>query len=133
MNDAPITKAFYPIPPGIESGEDYREGCREGYAEYSETDNPFAKGTSETPDLMGGYSLFAVMDDGEALCVKCTLDPTNPVHDERTTATTDRDGWGVIAFDHTGNCDTEDVNCSHCHTVIYDYVPDNQTDDYVPS
>jgi hypothetical protein len=132
MNDAPITKAFFPIPPGIESRDDYREGCREGYAEYSETENPFATGQSELPDLMGGYSLFAVTDDGETLCVTCVEDPSNPVHDDRVPAGSDPnlvmgasgihgDGWGVIAFDHTGNCDTDEVNCAHCNKVIYEY------------
>ncbi len=80
------------------------------------TDNPFARDASLVPDA-GGYGVFAVMDDGDVLCRKCVVDPTNPVHDERNTFATNRwpgsDGWGLVAFDHTGNLEDYEV-CAHC-------------------
>lgn len=90
--------------------------------------NPFAgaklsvesKSGAVIPDA-GGYDVFAVMDDGDVLCRACVLDPTNPVHDERSTFGSNRwtgsDGWGVIAFDHTGNLD-EPEHCAHCAKEI---------------
>lgn len=106
--------------------------------------NPFATGLVEVPDA-GGYGVFAVMDDGDVLCRACVVDPTNPVHDERNPmqpcpADTDgdgdcawcartktpgqhprpieRDGWGVIGFDHTGNTMDVPEHCSHCNKEI---------------
>jgi hypothetical protein len=65
------------------------------------------------------------MDDGELLCHACVLHPHNPVRDERANfeqaPTFDafvRDGWGVIAFDHTGNLD-EPEHCAHCNKEIH--------------
>lgn len=118
----PIADALIPVPEGIEHSDDYREGVRNGYAEYTESENPFATGASELPDIVGGYDLFAVMDDGDVLCEPCVIDPNNPVRDQRKTNPHDGgyDGWGVIDFDFTGNCDADSVNCAHCSRVIHE-------------
>lgn len=81
------------------------------------SDNMFAKGKAQLPDVMGGYRLFAVMDDGGALCESCVRDHDNPVHDERDKHTVDSDGWGVVAFATSGEID-EDTWCDHCNAYI---------------
>ena len=83
------------------------------------TENPFALGVVVIPDV-GGYDVFAVMDDGDVLCRSCVLDPTNPVHDLRiifAQADMNRDGWGVIGFDHTGSLESPE-HCAHCNEEI---------------
>lgn len=77
----------------------------------------------KVPDTMG-YIPIAVTDDGDVLCEKCVLDPTNPVHDASPEIPTSviyldmgQDGWGVVGWDHSGNAE-EEVTCSHCNKVI---------------
>jgi hypothetical protein len=90
-----------------------------------EPGNPFAD-PANLPDVFGGVSLFAVMDDGGTLCEPCVVDPSNPVHDERENpAGQHGDGWGVIGFDTTQSTD-EFLACDHCGRVLVD---DTQTTD----
>ena len=69
----------------------------------------------------GGYARFAVMGDGEILCVDCVNDPNNPVHN----ATTDlldsmfapANEWIIVGWSHTGETD-EVGNCANCNKEI---------------
>lgn len=92
----------------------------EDEVEINEPTNPFWREPDLVPDA-GGYGVYAVMDDGDVLCRACTVDPTNPVHDERQTfgsnQWTSPDGWGVIAFGHTGELE-EPEHCAHCNKEI---------------
>lgn len=65
------------------------------------------------PDAFGGVALFAVMDDGGTLCESCVRDDSNPVHTDDDS----KDGWGIIAWDSTGNTDSG-VQCDHCGRVL---------------
>ncbi len=82
------------------------------------SDNPFASGAAELPDLWGGQSLIAVMEDGEDLCERCVTDPTNPVanHVGRR-CSAEGDGWAVVAWEGTASRE-EDAICAHCSHVI---------------
>jgi hypothetical protein len=101
-------------------GEDFfRDDVEEIEPDEEEPTNPFYREPDLVPDA-GGYDVFAVMDDGDVLCRKCVLDPTNPVHDERSVqglTTINSDGWGVVAFEHTGNLEEPEC-CSHCNKEI---------------
>lgn len=66
------------------------------------------------PDT-GSYIGFAVMDDGEVLCVSCVRDRSNPVH-----VGGDADGWRIDGWDHSGTVDDYPVVCAHCGRVIVD-------------
>lgn len=82
--------------------------------------NPFAD-RANVPDVFGGVSLMALMDDGETLCEQCLIDPRNPVHDARVTDEW-RDGWGVVGFFTSGECDEGSLEiCAHCNRTIVDY------------
>lgn len=82
-----------------------------------ETTNPFAE-RSAMPDVIGGYALLAAMDDGGTLCEPCTVDPANPVTDQRSDLHGGGySGWGVVGFFTSGDID-EDVSCDHCGRVI---------------
>jgi hypothetical protein len=70
------------------------------------TTNIFAGGTG-VPDP-GGYTIAALMDDGEALCESCLIDPTNPVH-----ILGDDDGWRWVAWMTSGEAEEPD-HCAHC-------------------
>ena len=63
----------------------------------------------------GGYELFAITDDGGVLCWQCCE------REELIIALSNRgDGWHVVAYDHTGNCDMDTESCDHCGRTIYD-------------
>jgi hypothetical protein len=66
------------------------------------------------PDMMGGYRLIAIMDDGGALCETCVRDESNPVH-----AHGDADGWRVDGWSTTGETD-DYTACDHCGKVLVD-------------
>lgn len=66
---------------------------------------------AKVPDCMG-YLPIAVTDDGDVLCERCVLDPTNPVH-EATTGERSPDGWGVVGWSHSGDVDEPEF-CGHC-------------------
>ena len=74
----------------------------------------------KVPDCMG-YLPIAVTDDGDTLCEQCVLDPTNPVHEA---GPNDRhpDGWGVIGWTHSGECEDLTV-CAHCNRVLVEAPP----------
>lgn len=59
----------------------------------------------------GGYPLFAVMDDGGALCHKCCAEEREAIG-----TTTGRDGWNVVAI--TANWEDPDLLCDHCGSRI---------------
>lgn len=63
----------------------------------------------------GGYALFAVMSDGEAVCSTCVRSEYRQI--AWATRVNDRGGWACIGFDHTGNSD-EPETCAHCGTLI---------------
>lgn len=91
------------------------ESCAHCGAEYP---HPFAgENRSRLPDVMGGYALFAITDDGDTLCETCVTDPTNPVHDVRERPDVWHDGWSVVGFDTTGNVE-ELPTCAHCGETI---------------
>jgi len=88
--------------------------------EYRSNDNDFADDPSLVPDLMGGYWLVAVMEDGGTLCEKCVCDPENPVKDWRGDGEAENPWdaqWSVIGFDYSGNYD-EFLACDHCNKVL---------------
>jgi hypothetical protein len=59
----------------------------------------------------GGYPLYYLMDDGEALCPDCANDPSNPVHIDGL-----RDGWRIEAPDI--NYEDAQLYCAHCNKRI---------------
>ena len=75
--------------------------------------NPFANGYN-VPDVVGGYSLWAMMDDGGQLCEWCATDPDNPVTDQ-TGAGSNLwpDGWGLVGWFTSGDVDDAPA-CDHC-------------------
>lgn len=87
--------------------------------EYRAYDNDFHDDPSLVPDLMGGYWLIAVMEDGGTLCEKCLCDPENPVKDRRDMADENPwdAQWAVVGFDYSGNYD-EFLACDHCNKVL---------------
>lgn len=73
--------------------------------------------TSKVPDC-GGYFLIALTDDGDTLCERCVVDPTNPVHEHSPNAPRgEGDGWGVVGWFTSGEIDSLTV-CAHCSTVL---------------
>lgn len=60
----------------------------------------------------GGYTILALMADGECLCHKCACDSSNPVHEDETM----RDGWlfegGIIHWEGAP------LHCAHCDAVL---------------
>lgn len=82
--------------------------------------NVYAADPSLIPDVFGGVSLFAVMDDGGTLCESCVRDESNPVHPDDGS----NDGWGVVGFDTTGNTDSG-VVCDHCNRVLQESSDDD--------
>jgi hypothetical protein len=81
--------------------------------------NPFSAGVAEVPEA-GSYHVIALMDDGGSLCETCVRDVSNPVHDRRGDKVFHRrfaDGWGVVAFYHSGECDSLTI-CDHCNRVL---------------
>ena len=59
----------------------------------------------------GGYPVYHICNDGEALCPKCANDPKNPVHEDMPD-----DGWRIIASDI--NYEDDDLFCAHCGEQI---------------
>jgi hypothetical protein len=59
----------------------------------------------------GGYPMFYVMDDGEALCPTCANDPSNPVHEGGQA-----DGWRIEGYDI--NYEDASLFCAHCSKRI---------------
>jgi len=60
----------------------------------------------------GGYELFAVTDDGAALCFDCCRAQYRAIR-----AATPGDGWNVAALESAANCDSA-VACDHCSRTI---------------
>jgi hypothetical protein len=62
----------------------------------------------------GGYLLYLVMDDGDALCPHCVRE--NAAQIARSTRTNARDGWQAIGYENAGNVDLDpDDMCAHCN------------------
>ncbi len=59
----------------------------------------------------GGYPMFYIADDGEALCPDCANDPKNPVHEGG-----DADGWRLEGYDI--NYEDAQLFCAHCNKRI---------------
>lgn len=59
----------------------------------------------------GGYPLFAVMDDGGALCHHCAKSER-----EWIGTTTGHDGWCITAL--APNYEDLDLHCCHCSSRI---------------
>ncbi len=62
----------------------------------------------------GGYPLFAITDDGTALCFACLRAEFRSVAD--SVANDLRDGWKVTGIDI--NYDEPDLCCAHCSKAI---------------
>lgn len=62
---------------------------------------------------LGGYPLFAIADDGGALCAKCCRAEWHNICDSMRSGTAD--GWRVDAV--TINYES-DIQCEHCHDDI---------------
>ena len=80
-----------------------------------EIGNPYAAGLVDLPETLA-YSPIALTDDGATLCVRCVLDPANPVHPPDGTGL-DADGWRVDAWTYDGAEDGP-LGCDHCAAVI---------------
>jgi hypothetical protein len=59
----------------------------------------------------GGYPLYAIANDGEALCKDCCKDERQQI-----ATTTGADGWGIAAL--AVNWEDSDLRCAHCSTPI---------------
>lgn len=77
--------------------------------------NPFAAGTSTSPDCQG-YHPIAVLADGELLCEHCVNDETNPIIDGtggfETVDPSDAQ-WTVISW-MASDTVVEGEGCAHC-------------------
>jgi hypothetical protein len=62
----------------------------------------------------GGYPLFFVTDDGEALSFASASVEANQIRDSIATNTSD--GWRVVAVEV--NWEDEDLRCSHSSEII---------------
>ena len=62
----------------------------------------------------GGYPLYIVCVDGEALCIKCTLDNYKSVAQD--TIWDNRDSWHVAGVDI--NWENPSLPCAHCEENI---------------
>ena len=69
--------------------------------------------TGELPKFAwpGGYPVFYVMDDGEAMCPTCVNDKLNPLHEGG-----DADGWRIEGADV--NYEDAQLYCAHCNGRI---------------
>jgi hypothetical protein len=63
----------------------------------------------------GGYEMFAILSDGEALCFDCCFSEYSQVAD--STLARARDGWQAIGISHTGETEGA-IDCAHCGRVI---------------
>lgn len=59
----------------------------------------------------GGYPLFAITDDGAALCHHCCKTERDSIG-----TTAGSDGWGVVAIE--ANWEDPDLYCDHCGARI---------------
>jgi hypothetical protein len=59
----------------------------------------------------GGYPLYAVTDDGGALCKKCCKEEANSIAES-----TEGDGWHINSL--TVNYEDGDLHCDHCSDRI---------------
>ena len=59
----------------------------------------------------GGYPIFGLTDDGEALCPDCCSTERVMI-----ASTSGRDGWCIVATDI--NYDNPDLHCAHCGARI---------------
>ena len=62
----------------------------------------------------GGYPLYALMQDGGALCVDCVNSEIKLVID--STLADERDGWSVETV--TVNWEDAELYCDHCNQLI---------------
>jgi hypothetical protein len=62
----------------------------------------------------GGYPLFAVMSDGDALCAACCKAEYKLILS--TTRSDDRSGWNLAGIEV--NWEDTDLYCAHCSDVI---------------
>jgi hypothetical protein len=74
----------------------------------------FYKGRCNAHAWPGGYPVFAVMSDGEALCPDCVTQERAQLF--RSTHQASRDGWAVAGFDI--NWEDASLYCSHCNKRI---------------
>lgn len=59
----------------------------------------------------GGYPIYYLMNDGEALCPTCMNDASNPIHTDEP-----NDGWRVVGRDI--NYEDPSLFCCHCNKRI---------------
>jgi hypothetical protein len=59
----------------------------------------------------GGYPLYYLCNDGEALCPSCMNDSSNPIHFDAPD-----DGWRIVGCDI--NWEDESLFCAHCNKQI---------------
>lgn len=77
--------------------------------------NPFAAGTSKSPDCQG-YHPIAVLGDGELLCEHCVNDETNPIIDGTggfESGDPSDAQWTVISW-MASDTVVEGEGCAHC-------------------
>jgi hypothetical protein len=62
----------------------------------------------------GGYSWYAVTDDGALLCAKCVRENWRQIID--ATRNKLRNGWQVVGYTNSGEMDWESPEyCAHCN------------------
>lgn len=59
----------------------------------------------------GGYPIYHLCDDGEAMCEACANDPRNPIHEDAP-----NDGWRIVGS--AINWEDTELECCHCNTRI---------------
>ncbi len=62
----------------------------------------------------GGYPMYIVMDDGEALCCDCANKELGRI--AGSTARRDQDGWAALGVDI--NWEDSSLFCCHCNARI---------------
>ena len=67
--------------------------------------------TSQPYAWPGGYPLFAITNDGGALCPRCCKEERKWIG-----TTTGTDGWNVVAIDV--NWEDPSLYCDHCGNAI---------------
>ena len=76
------------------------------------------------PYASGGYPLFAITDDGAALCKSCTRDNWPAICGSVRSGS--KDGWQVIAVDV--NWEDSNLSCDHCGDKIESAYPGTATE-----
>ncbi len=74
----------------------------------------FSKGRCSRYAWPGGYPIFAVAYDGEAICPDCVTKERKQIF--RSTVEHSRDGWDVIGFE--ANYEDPSLFCSNCNRRI---------------